>query len=95
MCQNCQALQAEVTRLQSENEVLYRLLAKADQIIKAQNKQLAMARKLCTSIIRQAENKINKGGLPKGVFAYAKGAGEAVSQVYNVLKVDYGSNWTR
>lgn len=71
MCTNCRTLQAEVIRQQLEITRLQRII---------QNAQV-----ISTKIADKANGLMSKGGIPRGKWAYAKGACEAATTILSYL----------
>ena len=72
-------MQAQVARLQRENEILRRTL---DQI----KRSLQVARAACVQYIAQARAVLgNKSGVPRGEWAYARGGNTVAVYLYAIL----------
>lgn len=71
MCTNCQALQAEVLRQQNEIMRLQRIIGNAQTI--------------SSKIADKANGLMSKGGIPKGKWAYARGAKESAETILGYL----------
>lgn len=71
MCDQCRTLQAEVLRQQNEIMRLQRIIQQAQMI--------------SSKIADKANGLMTRGGIPKGKWAYARGACEAATTILSYL----------